>query len=203
MQNNVTLFAAMTLLVFASPMLADTNVPDEVRAMVGEYRGEFTSYGIDKTGKVTEKMSWTDVLVAKTPKVEADRAFVSFTNPMTARGADKPHMTVTGKEGYTLKADGEVADYFIEMFGQTYTAKKLSDNVWAYSMPAHPRELAAYGFSNVVSGEHVMVKVQTNENGILNAPYFPRDYRKLEGRRGKIALDSLHKLKGLPSTWCH
>jgi broad-specificity NMP kinase len=76
-------------------------------------------------------------------------------------------MTVTGKEGYTLKADGEVADYFIEMFGQTYTAKKLSDNVWAYSTPAHPQELAAYGLSNVVSGEHVMVKVQTNENGTL------------------------------------
>ena len=52
------------------------------------------------------------------------------------------------------------------MFGQTTRVQKLSNNAWSYATPAAPQELAALGFPKGATGEHVVVKMVTNEKGV-------------------------------------
>src|SRR5205085_8014865 len=73
---------------------------------------------------------------------------------------------VEGKEGYFLNKDGGLGEYFIESFGQVHRMVKLKDNVWSYATPAAEQELTRLGFPKGASGEHVVVKVVTKEQGV-------------------------------------
>jgi hypothetical protein len=68
--------------------------------------------------------------------------------------------------GYLLKSDGTLGEYFIETYGQTFKMQKLEENVFAYSVPAAPQELARLGAANVLSAQHTLIKVVTFEQGV-------------------------------------
>jgi hypothetical protein len=85
---------------------------------------------------------------------------------MTFEGGNIPPFKVQGKEGYLLKKDGSLGDYFIETSGQTYKMVKVGDNVWSYSTPAATQELGRLGFPKEASGQHVLVKVITREQEV-------------------------------------
>ena len=58
-----------------------------------------------------------------------------------------------------------LGDYFIEISGQTNRMVKVGENVSSYITPADAQELGRLGFPNDASGQHVLVKVVTNEQG--------------------------------------
>jgi hypothetical protein len=103
---------------------------------------------------------------AENPAVEKNRAYVTTTDEMTFEGGRIPPMRVSGKEGYTLNSDGSLGEYFIETYGQTYKMQKLGDNVLAYTVPVAPQEFARLGLPNAMSGQHVLIKVITFEQGL-------------------------------------
>jgi hypothetical protein len=43
--------------------------------------------------------------------------------------------------------------------------EKVGENVWSYTTPAAAQELGWLGFPRNASGQHVLVKVVTNEQG--------------------------------------
>src|SRR6476469_1729965 len=61
-------------------------VPKEVKAIAGVYTGQWTLFGVDKSGNVIKRAAWTDTLTVTNPKVEADRAFVTVSDEMTYEG---------------------------------------------------------------------------------------------------------------------
>jgi hypothetical protein len=142
------------------------DVPKEVRALAGTYTGSWTMYGIDDKGEVVKRMSWTDTMKAGSPEVKGGRAQVTTTDEMTFDGAKGPPFKVEGKEGYYLTKDGGLGEYFIETVGQVHKMVKLKDNVWSYASTAAEPELTRLGFPKGASGEHVVVKVVTKEQGV-------------------------------------
>jgi hypothetical protein len=145
---------------------ASTAVPKEVRALEGIYTGSWTLYGIDDKGKVVKRMGWTDTIKAGSAEVKGDRAYVTTTDEMKFEGGKIPPFKVTGREGYFLKKGGGLGDYFIETNGQVHRMAKLADNVWSYAAPAAGQELIRLGFPKGASGQHVLVKVVTREQGV-------------------------------------
>jgi hypothetical protein len=145
--------------------IADTP-PKEVRDLIGTYTGSWTMFGIDAKGEVIKRMAWTDTIKAEKPEVQGGRAYVSTTDEMTFAGGKIPPLEVHGKEGYFLKKDGGLGDYFIESSGQTNRMVKVGENVWSYTTPAAAQELGRIGFPKDASGQHVLVKVVTKEKGI-------------------------------------
>ena len=141
------------------------DIPKEVRWLEGTYVGSWTMYGIDEKGEVVKKMAWTDTMKASSAEVKDDRAFVATADEMTFEGSKDPSYRIVGKEGYFLKKDGSLGEYFIETFGQVNRITKLADNVWSYSTPASEMELGRLGFPKGASGQHVVVKVVGNEQG--------------------------------------
>src|SRR5262249_11528656 len=77
-----------------------------------------------------------------------------------------PPFKVQGKEGYFLTKEGALGEYFIETYGQLQRMVKLGSNVWSYAAPAAEQELTRLGFPKGASGQHVLVKVITKEQGI-------------------------------------
>ncbi|MFC2163821.1 hypothetical protein ACFLT2_02345 [Acidobacteriota bacterium] len=147
---------------------ADTpkEVPKEVRAMEGTYTGSWLMYGIDKKGEIIKSTAWTDTMEVGGSEIEGDRAFVSTIDEMTFEGDQIPPFKVQGKEGYYLRKDGGLGAYFIETAGQMYRMVKVGENVWSYTTPAATQELSWLGFPENASGQHVLVKVVTNEQGV-------------------------------------
>ncbi len=143
----------------------DVNVPNEVRALEGTYTGSWTMYGIDQKGDVVKRMAWTDTMKAVGSEVKGDRAFVSTTDEMKFEGGQIPPYKMQGREGYFLKKDVGLGDYFIESMGQTNRMLKLGETVWSYTTPASAQELAMLGFPSDATVQHVLVKVVTNEQG--------------------------------------
>jgi hypothetical protein len=150
----------------ASQADAPREVPKEVRALVGTYTGSWTLYGIDGQGAVVKRMTWTDTLKTRATEVKGDRAYVTWTNEQTFEGPRGTPRKVEGKEGYLLTKDGALGDYFVEMHGQTTRMVRLGDNVWTGTLPASAPELAGLGFPRGASGQHVVVKVVTKEQGV-------------------------------------
>jgi hypothetical protein len=140
--------------------------PKAVHDLVGTYTGSWTMFGIDNKGEVVKRMAWTDTISAQNPEVKGDRTFVSTTDEMTFEGGQIPPFKIQGKEGYFLKKDGALGDYFIEISGQTNRMVKVGDNVWSYTTPAAAMELGRLGFPKDASGQHVVVKVITKEQGV-------------------------------------
>lgn len=171
MNKTLSTFFALALLAFGcSPSLfAQGNplqAPKEVRDVVGSYIGSWTSYALDANGQAIKQAAWTDTVKAENPIVEKNRAYVTTTSDMTFEGGRIPPMKVLGREGYMLNSDGSLGEYFIETFGQTYKMQKLAENVSAYTVPVAPQEFARLGMSNALSGQHVLVRVVTFEQGL-------------------------------------
>ena len=141
-------------------------VPAEVNAIAGTYTGAWTVFGIDEKGQAVKRVGWTDVIKAENAVVKGDRAYVTITDEMTFEGGRIPPRKTQGTEGYLINKDGSLGDYFFETSGKLYRFQKLAKDTWAYTVPADARELAQLGFSNVVSGQHVLVKVVTSEQGM-------------------------------------
>jgi hypothetical protein len=140
--------------------------PKAVCQLVGTYTGSWTMFGIDEKDEVVKRMAWSDTIKAEKPEVKGERAFVTTSDQMTFEGGKIPPFKVQGKEGYFLKKDGGLGDYFIETFGQTNRMVKVGDNVWSYTTPAAAQELGRLGFPKGSSGQHVLVKVVTKEQGV-------------------------------------
>lgn len=143
----------------------NADVPQEVRALEGAYTGSWTMYGIDGKGDVVKRMAWTDTMKAANAEVQGDRALVHTVDEMTFEGGQVPPFKVQGKEGYFLKKEGGLGDYFIESNGQTHRMVKVGANVWSYTTAADAQELGRLGFPKDASGQHVLVKVVTKEQG--------------------------------------
>jgi hypothetical protein len=143
-----------------------TEVPKEVRDLVGTYVGDWTIYGIDAKGAVVKRFAWSDTLKVGNPQVKDNRAFITWTDEKVFEDGKIPPNRVEGREGYVLKRDGSLGDYFIEAHGQTSRLVKLADNVWTYTAPASPQELVGLGFPKGASGQHVLVKVITKEQSV-------------------------------------
>lgn len=135
----------------------------EVQALVGTYIGSWTMFGIDDKGEVVKRMAWTDIMKADGPDVKGDRAFVNTTDEMKFEGGRIPPIKVQGMEGYLLRSDGALGDYFVETAGQTNRFVKVGENVWTYTAQATAEELRRLGFPNGATGQHVLVKVVTKE----------------------------------------
>jgi hypothetical protein len=171
MNKSLNTFVALTLLTLCCSVLLfaqnnSTQIPKVVKDLAGTYTGSWTSYGLDANGEVIKQAAWTDTLKAENPLVEKSRAFVTTSDEMIFEGGRIPPMKVSGKEGYLLKSDGSLGEYFIETYGQTYKMQKLGENVFAYSVPAAPQELARLGAANVQSAQHTLIKVLTFEQGV-------------------------------------
>lgn len=141
-------------------------VPKAVRDLEGTYVGSWTLFGIDEESKVVELASWTDTIKAENPQMDDEQAYVLTTSEMVFDGSDAPPVKFTGKEGYFLMPDGSLGDYFIETFGQVTKSTQLGENVWISVTPASAEDLASYRLPNDSSGQHVLVKVVTSEEGI-------------------------------------
>ena len=140
-------------------------VPEEVKDLVGSYTGSWTMYGIDSNGDVVAKMKWTDIMEAKNPAVKNGRAYVETLGKMKFKGGI-PEQEIKGTEGYFLKEDGSLGDYYFESFGQVTKMFRIGERTWVYSIPANPGRLGFLGFANVVSGRHVVVKEIYEEAGV-------------------------------------
>jgi hypothetical protein len=141
-------------------------VPKAVRDLEGTYVGSWTLFGIDEESKVVKLASWTDTIKAENPQMDDEQAYVLTTSEMDFEGSDAPPVKFTGKEGYFLMPDGSLGDYFIETFGQISKSTQLGENVWISVTPASAEDLASYRLPNDSSGQHVLVKVVTSEEGI-------------------------------------
>ena len=145
---------------------ASGSVPEEVRALEGTYTGSWTIYGINEEGEIVTIFAWTDTMRASGAQVEGNRAFVNTTDEMTFEGGQIPPFKVQGKEGYYREKDGVLGAYFIETVGQTYQMVEVGEDVWSYTTPAPTQELRRLGFPESASGQHVLVKVATHEQGV-------------------------------------
>jgi hypothetical protein len=141
-------------------------VPKAVRDLEGTYVGSWTLFGIDEESKVVKLASWTDTIKAENPQMDDEQAYVLTTSEMVFDGSDAPPVRLTGKEGYFLMPDGSLGDYFIDTFGQISRSTQLGENVWISVTPASAEDLASYRLPDDSSGQHVLVKVVTSEEGI-------------------------------------
>lgn len=141
-------------------------VPKAVRDLEGTYVGSWTLFGIDEESKVVELASWTDTIKAENAQIDNGQAYVLTTTEMVFDGSPAPPVQFTGKEGYFLMPDGSLGDYFIETFGQISKSTQLGENIWISVTPASAEDLASYRLPNDSSGQHVVVKVVTSEEGI-------------------------------------
>jgi len=153
---------------FTSSFCEEQNkeISKEIQSLVGSFQGEWTAYGIDNAGQIMKAISWVDTITTGDPITESNRVYVPTEDKMYFKGKHIQPMTVSGIEGYFINDDGSLGDYFFEMYGQVYLMRKLNDNTWVYVMPGSPQEMANLGFTNIISAQHVMVKVVTQENGI-------------------------------------
>ena len=155
----------LVVLVPAATAKDEPVVPKEVRDLAGTYTGEWTIFGINENGAVVKRMAWTDTVKTSKPQIKDDRAFITATDEMTFEGG-KGSFKMEFSEGYFLKKGGGVGDAFAESNGQLHKMAKLADNVWTYSSAASAQELGQLGFPKDASGQHVVVKVVTKEQGV-------------------------------------
>lgn len=182
------------LSIFSNP----SEVPKEVRALVGTYTGSWQIYGLDSDGKPVVKMTWTDRMEAKDPIVKEGRAYVKTLDEMKFTGGI-PVQKIEGIEGYYLNKDGSLGDYFFETFGQVYKMIPLTKHTWVYAMPGNPERLAFLGLVNVITARHVVVKEITHEEGGKEVHRISRVTTvKWKNRDGKVKWKQFVSLKG-----CH
>ncbi len=171
-------------------------VPEEVRMLEGSYTGAWNMFGINETGEIVTNMTWTDTVEAGESKVEGNRAFVTTVNVMTFEGGQNPPFRMQGREGYALNQDGSLGDYFIEVAGRTHRMVQVGDNVWSCTAPADAGELGRLGFPATATGQHVLVKVVTEEQGIETHRISRLTAVRWKNKDGKEQVMSFVSLKG-------
>ena len=127
-------------------------IPKEVRALEGTYKGAWTMYGIDDKGESAKRMAWTDAVTTTGAEIKDDRVYVTWTNEQTFEGTGAPSRKTDGKEGYYVTKEGTLGDYFIEMFGQPTRVIRVAENVWSYAMPAAAQELSLPMYPEMTEG---------------------------------------------------
>jgi hypothetical protein len=76
---------------------------------------------------------------------------------------------------------------------------KVGDNVWSYTAPAAAQELGRLGFPDNASGQHVLVKVVTKEQGVETHRISRLTTVNWKDKEGKerwlqfVSLQGLHK----------
>lgn len=141
-------------------------VPLAVRDLAGNYVGSWTVFGIDEAGQAVKLVSWTDTIQAENPQIDGEQAYVLTAGEMVFDNSNIPPMKIAGKEGYFLLPDGSLGDYFVETNGQISKSNQLSENVWISVTSASAQDLASYRLPNVSSGQHILNKVVTSEEGV-------------------------------------
>jgi hypothetical protein len=141
-------------------------VPQAVRDLAGTYVGSWSLFGIDEAGQVVKLVSWTDTIQAANPQIAGEQAYVLTAGEMVFDNSNIPPLEIAGKEGYFLLPDGSLGDYFVETNGQISKSNQLSENVWISVTPASAQDLASYRLPNVSSGQHILNKVVTSEEGV-------------------------------------
>jgi len=144
------------------PPTTDASVAQKnpLDAIAGTYTGEWTLLGVDPAGAPRTVSHWTDVVTTADPVVQADRTYLSCTDTMTFDGVAQP-IVVTWTEGFLLEPDGAVGSRYFEQRGQVVVENQLASGIFSYAQAATSQELAQLGFTNVVDGGHVTVKVVT------------------------------------------
>ena len=140
--------------------------PRRFANLEGKYVGSWTAFGIDEEGQVVKLVSWTDTIQAENPQIDGEQAYVLTTGEMVFDSSNIPPMKIAGKEGYFLLPDDSLGDYFVETNGQISKSNQLSENVWISVTPASSQDLASYRLPNVSSGQHILNKVVTSEEGV-------------------------------------
>lgn len=141
-------------------------VPQAVRDMAGNFAGSWTMFGLDEEGQAVKVVSWTDTVQAENPQIDGDRAYVLVTDEMVYEDNNIPPMQLTWNEGYFLMPDGTLGDQFVESYGQITKFNQLRENVWITVTPVSPQELENYRLPNISSGQHIMNKVVTRDEGL-------------------------------------
>jgi hypothetical protein len=141
-------------------------VPQAVRDLEGNYVGSWTVFGIDEAGQGVKLVSWTDTIQAENPQIDGEQAYVLTTGEMVFDSSNLPPMKIAGKEGYFLLPDGSLGGYFVETNGQLSKRTQLSENVWISVTPASAQDLTSYRLPNVSSGQHILNKVVTSDEGM-------------------------------------
>jgi hypothetical protein len=140
-------------------------LPKEISDLTGTFTGEWSMFGIDASGQVVKKMSWTDIIKTENPVIKGDKAFVTTIDEMSFEGGKIPPRKFQGTEGYFINQDGSLGEYFIESSGQITKMQRLEKNVWAYATAASTQEMMQLGFTNVASAQHTLLKVVIQDNG--------------------------------------
>jgi hypothetical protein len=195
------LLGAATSFLVAHRRDVPAAVPKQVRDLAGTFTGAWTLYGVDDKGAVVKRMAWTDTVKAEDPQVKGDRAFVTVADEITFDGGKIPPFKVKGTEGYFLNKDGGLGDYFVEFAGKLNRMVKLADSVSTYAAPADALELGQMGFPKGASGQHVLVKVVTTEEGVETHRITRVTTAKWTGKDGKERWQQFVSLHGFHKRW--
>jgi hypothetical protein len=165
---STTLIALLIVCAFMTSSFCEEHnmeIPKEIQSLVGSYHGEWAAYGVDSVGQIIKTTSWVDTITLSDPVIESNRVYAYTEDKMYFNGGLVPPMKVSGIEGYFLNDDGSLGDYFFEIYGQVYRMHELNNNTWVYAMPGSPQEMANFGFTDIISAQHVVVKVVAQEDG--------------------------------------
>jgi hypothetical protein len=198
---SLVILGVATSFLIAHRKDAPASPPKEVRDIAGTYTGSWAMYGIDEKGAVVKRMAWTDTVKAENPEVKGDRAFVTMTDEMTFEGGKIPPFKTKGTEGYFLTKDGGLGDYFVEVGGKLNRMVKVSDNVSSYVAPAEARDLGMLGFPKDASGQHVLVKVVTTEQGVETHRITRLTTVSWKDKDGKERWQQFVSLQGFHKRW--
>lgn len=141
----------------------DPKMPKELTELTGSFSGTWTMSGINEKGEVVPRMKWDDVITISKPTLEKDRIVVNVVDEMKFIEPKYPARKTTFKEGFFLKGDGSLGDYFIDMNGSVIRMIRLAEDVWTYTAEASSQEMGMLGFPAGSTGKHVLVKVITRD----------------------------------------
>lgn len=141
----------------------DPKMPKELTELTGTFSGTWTMSGINEKGEVVPRMKWDDVITISKPTLEKDRIVVNVIYEMKFIEPKYPTRKTTFKEGFFLKGDGSLGEYFIDMNGSIIRMIRLAEDVWTYTAEASSQELGMLGFPAGSTGKHVLVKVITRD----------------------------------------
>ena len=146
------------------PEASHGDIPDQVKDLVGTYRGEWAMWGLDAKGEAVVRAKWSDVNVASDPKIADGKAFVVTKDEMKFEGAPKAQL-FEGSEGWFVNADGSLGDYYLESGGAITRMHEIDDGVWVYAAAATAQEIGMFGLPAGAIAKHVLVKVVGTEDG--------------------------------------
>lgn len=158
---------------------SDVPAMTALKALLGDYSGEWRSYGLDKSGEVQLLCSWTDKISISSPQLGSDgligdRAFGDvrdkiYYQPNCGRKDEVVELT----EGFKLRdSSGAVGDHYFAYHdknsGKTYETveQEAGTNRWKYDSPVFDiSDFSGLGVtsSNLLFAKNFTVKVMRVE----------------------------------------